>query len=92
MIAQTITNYTMAEQPIFTVRYLTDRAFAHGFRILNPEFKTTYERIEEGEEALRDCLNQLDDETQNLFHNYKVNSALTPKTRAMWKAENGLDR
>lgn len=92
MICQTIINYSIKPTPIFVVRYLTDRAFAHGFRILNPEFSTTYERIEKGEEALKECLNNLDDEAENLFHNYKVNTPMNPRDRAIWRQANDLDR
>lgn len=88
MRCQTIINYTLKDQPIFIVNHLSDRAFAHGFRILNPEFKATYSEIQLGEEALEDCLFVLDGEVENLFHNYQKNLDFTPKQRAVFRMSN----
>ena len=92
MLAKTIINYTMKDQPIFIVAHLTDRAFAHGFRVLNPEFKATHAQVELGEEALEDCLFVLNGEVNDLFHNYKVNTPMNPRQRAEAWMLSGEDR
>lgn len=62
----TIINYSIknhpdhGDQPIFVVDHLSDRAFANGFRVLNPEYKATPDRITSDTEALYELLEELD--------------------------------
>lgn len=62
----TIINYSIkdhpdwGDQPIFRVEHLTDRAFACGFRVLNPEYKALPNEIASDTEDLQNLLEELD--------------------------------
>jgi len=93
MIAQTIILYSHPDRPIFVVFGLTDRAFNAGFRVLNPEFKASASKVAEDTEALNNWIeNNIESSDDGDFHNYKKNTSMNPKTRAIWKSLNGLDR
>lgn len=93
MIAQTIILYTHPLRPVFVVFGLTERAFNAGFRVLNPEFKTHAGKVAEDTERLNEWIeNNIETSDPGHFHNYKKNTPMNPKTRAIWKALNGLDR
>ena len=89
-LGKTIILYSHPERPIFAVNHLSDRAFHHGFRILNPEYRTSNHDLAEGEKELVEFLNTLDsaEEFEGL---YIPNHQITPKQREQLRNP-GFDR
>lgn len=107
MRCQTITNYSLRADPkwvdlvkahdeepdsIYRVEHLTDRLFEHGFRIVNPEFKDSIERVQSDTTKLMEIINDWDSFDESSFHNYRKNSGMSPKERAIWRDQTDQSR
>lgn len=77
---------------IFVVDALTDKLFETGFRIVNPEFNSSHERLRSDLEVLNNILMDWDATDPGAYDIYKKNKNLTPKERVIFKQVNGLDR
>lgn len=88
MIAQTVQLSSHPDKPIFIVFGLTDRAFNAGFRVLNPEFKATIDQVTQGSIGINEFIeNNIESSDVGNFHNYKKNTPMNPKQRAIWREQ-----
>lgn len=107
MRCQTVTNYSLRADPkwvalvqahdeepdsIYRVEHLTDRMFEHGFRIVNPEYNASSRSVEIDTTKLMEIINEWDSFDKSEFHNYKKNSGMSPKERAIWRDQTDQTR
>ncbi len=88
-LAKLITNYSDKDQPIFAVEHLDQMMFDLGFRILNPEYRCTWDDLKRDSEQIKEYLNVHDQDP--VRDNYIPNHSVTPKQREM-RLNPGFDR
>lgn len=74
---------------IFVVSCLNDRYFNLGFRIVNPEFNATPDRIRSDEESLNELIEYFDHSDPANYHNFQQPNHLSKKERTILKEQNG---
>ncbi len=78
----TIVNYKIRNNPIFIVEHLSDILFQMGFRVLNPDFKATWQQIEDDRNKITDLLQKSD--PLNANDNYQPNHKISPRQRYLF--------
>ncbi len=86
-LAKTVICYSHPDQPIYAVEHLDELKFNLGFRILNPEYRCTFDELKKDAERFREDF-QIDD---TIPENYIPNHNQTPRQRYLIKNP-GLDR
>lgn len=79
----TVTIYDKEKNPqqdIFCTQYLTDRLFSLGFRIVNPEFKCTPDRLTSDMEALLEVCEDIEAMDTEQYHPYHRVSKYTKQS------------
>jgi hypothetical protein len=77
---------------IFVVEFLDDRYFDNGFRIINPDFQATPDRIRADTEVLNNILQIFDSVDPEAYHGFQQPGHLSKIEKAKIALNTGLVR
>jgi hypothetical protein len=81
-IGKSIILYTHPGQPIFIVEHLSAKAFGLGFRVLNPEIRTSPHQLAVEQEKLDEFLDSLDSAEGDVGHYFELSKKDSPLSQA----------